>query len=142
MNFKTMSPITILLIVVVILVGTVGVIWAVSNWTQTITWDITDTNFSVYETLSGGTAIVTPAALDLGTATDPITLNYYIANNGNVDIRVIADLNTQDATVAWNSYDFVDVPVGPARGLISFTLSDLDATGTATLTFISTTVPT
>jgi len=115
---------------------------AVTNWGQTIGWNInSDTNFAIYDSAISGTEISTPATLDLGTPSDPTVINYYIQNNGNVPITVTGDIvfNSGSATVTWNPVTgTVTVPVGTARAQITLTLTDFSVgTGEAVVSFAS-----
>ena len=147
-----MSPITVLIIVIVALVGTVGVIWAIGTWEQEINWNIpATTDFTVYDSLTGPGLAVSSITL-ASPPTDPTLINYYIENKGNVDIDVTTtiDFTEGDATVEWSVNEgtsFItdaglgisyNVPFNEPRVHIILRLTDFSVgTGQAEVTFES-----
>ena len=65
------------------------VAWALTTWTGTITWQITEEEeFSVWGSIDGTDELGQPWTVDLGL--DPIgyTKDFYLQNDGNVEITV------------------------------------------------------
>jgi hypothetical protein len=119
---------------------------AVTNWGQTINVNVTtDTNFSVWTAAIGGTETTTPATLNLNDPPDPTVINYYIQNDGNVQIRITGSLvvNVGSVTAVWNPVSgYVDIPVGTTRLQLTLTLSDFSVgTSEYVVSFVSSETP-
>ena len=114
MNFKTMSPITILTIVIVALVGTVGVIYAVGQLT----------------TISGNVTVITqasvtadPDTLEWGSITRGTskTLPVTIHNSGGTPTGILIINNNLPAGLELTPDNTDPIPAG-GDSIIIFTL--------------------
>jgi len=135
-NLKTMSPITILLIIILALLGTIGVIYALGTWQQGFTWTVPleqTMDFTVY-TDPAYTIEWTPGTpIDLGTKVidDQIVKTFYVENTGTSQITVDVSDITSGATATWSPVTkSVSLSVG---AITSFTLT-LTVTGPGSCT--------
>ena len=123
MNFKTMSPLTILIIIVVVLVGTVGVIYGLGALSE----------------IPGNGEVKTPASI----VSDPIdlawgeitqgttqTITVELSNNGGTDAEGLLITNNWDigsgSGLTLNFPGTVSIPATEKRS-ITFTLTATSA---------------
>lgn len=124
MNNKKFAVILFVAFSVGILAG-----WAVTSWTGTVTWQIEEKEFSVWDSLEGGSELTTWDE-DLGTLTTPyptIIRNFYLQNDGNVEIIVEATATSSTGcTPSWSSTGSYTIPVGTTRVHAELTLIIMD----------------
>ena len=115
MNFKTMSPITILLIVILALVGTVGVIYAIGQLA------VIPGNGTVITT-AAVTAL--PATLEWGNITQNTSKNITVTltNIGGTDTGTLLITTTLPPGLSLTYDSAAAIPAGKSRP-INFTLT-------------------
>ena len=135
MNFKTMSPITILLIVIIVLAGTVGVIYALTTFNKDYTFTPNTEGFLVY-TDQECTDLLTNELADLGPIPSSYTLTYCVKNTGYVPITVYLDANVAPETAAELQYPAAGVLIEPETcATFAINLIDVVAEGTLSVEF-------
>ncbi len=76
-----------ILCILLVIAGTVGVVWALSTWTGTVNVNIgVDTGYHVTD--AGGTATLSPPYTVDVTTVGNHTFTYRLYNDGNVDITI------------------------------------------------------
>ena len=128
----------IALVVLVALAGTIGAVYAVSTWSGGVTWVITDKNFKVYDSASGGAELASPYTVSAPpTAVGTYTYTYYLENTGNTAINVVvggAAPTGSGNTASWSQSGSYSLPVSTTRVAATLTLN-LASSGSYTWTF-------
>jgi hypothetical protein len=130
----------ILPLLAIAIVGGAFIAYAYTTWNQTVTWTDQNLNFNVYPDPTTIIPIAVPSTLNLIVTTTSVeTIDYYIENEGNVEIRVTGSVAPIGGTVndVWTPL-YVDVPVGTTRELITLELSNFSVGGgSITVSFTS-----
>ena len=116
MNFKTMSPITILIIITLVLVGTVGVIYAVGQLA------VIPTSGTVIATSAFLT--VSPSTLTWGTIErDSLqTITLLVTNTGGTDTEILSINNNLPSGLLLTPDSTAPIVAGTGRNIV-FTLT-------------------
>ena len=114
MNWKTMSPITILLIVIVVLLGTVGAIYAYSTFSKTYQWGITNPDFELFTDNNCDNPLLSTTMNFGSLPVDSVQIiTVYAKNTGDTPISLTANTIISGATPAWITSNTVSaLPVG------------------------------
>ena len=130
------------LIAIGILAGTV-LVYAATNWTGNGGWNLTKTlDYTVWSAENGGIQYATPYTIpDFDPPQETEVLDFYIQNDGNVDIKVIGTVTVLvgSATAEWTpTSGEVTIPKGTTRSLLTLTLSEFSGgAGQFTIQFVS-----
>ena len=136
MNLKTMSPITLLAILAVVLLGTVGAIYAYNSiFSKTYTWGVTNPSYGLYTdescTIPLNSTTINFGSLSVG---ETRTITVYAKNTGDTPITIEASATVTGATPLWLTLTTAtDLPIGNSA-MFSLQLT-IESAGSCVLSF-------
>lgn len=135
------SKITAIVIVIAVAALLVGGVVAVTIWSGTANWTLTTKSFTVWNSPTDGSQLMTPYTVSpMPTTPGTYTYSYYLQNDGNAAITVTvtgAPPTGTGNTATWSNAGTYVLPVSSTRTEAQLTLV-IATSGTYTWTFTGT----
>lgn len=126
MNGNLKTALAFIGLAILIVSGGILAYCAYMTWQGSISWNVPEVKeFTVWDSASSGSEIDSPYSNGLGdVSVGQQTFDYYIQNDGNVEITVtVQSENPSGCSASWLSSGSYTVPVGTTRVQATLTLT-------------------